>query len=67
MFQDTLLHHVSLMPWVGRWSHYLLLKENITDSQGYVGGVMVKSHLHVQMRGYLQPRVKLTLVAVRLS
>jgi len=30
-----------------------VLKENITDSKGYVGGVEVKSHLHVQMRGYL--------------
>jgi len=26
----------------GRWSHCLLLKENITDSLGYVGGAEVK-------------------------
>ena len=41
-FQDTSLHHTSLTPSAGRWSHYLLLKENITDSLGYVGGSEVK-------------------------
>ena len=50
-FQDTSLHHTTLTPWVGHWMHYILLKEKITYSQGYVGGVEVKSPLHVQMRG----------------
>ena len=52
-FQDTSLHHTSLTPSLGHWSHYLLLKENIIDSLGYVGGAEVKSLLHVQMKGYL--------------
>ena len=52
-FQDTSLHHTSLTPSVQRWSNYLLGKENITDSIGYVGGAEVKIILHVQIRGYL--------------
>jgi len=51
---------------MGHWSHYLLLKENITDSLGYVGGAEVKIPFYVQIRGYLYPRVKLTLVVVQL-
>ena len=52
-FQDTSLHHTSLTPSTRRWSHYLLLKENITNSLGYVGGVEMKNPFYVQMRGYL--------------
>ena len=65
-FQDTSLHHTSLTPSAGCWSHYLLLKENITDSLGYVGGYEVKSPFMYKWGGYLWPRVKLTLVAVQL-
>ena len=42
-FQDTSLHHTSLTPSAGRWIHYLLLKENITHSLGYVWEAEVKS------------------------
>lgn len=52
-FQDTSLHHTSPTSHAKRWSHYLLLKEKITDSQGYVGGAELKIPLHVKMRGYL--------------
>lgn len=34
-----------------QWSHYLLLKENITDSLGYVVLGEVKKSFHVQMKG----------------
>jgi len=44
-FQDTLLHHTSLTSWARHWSHYLLLKEKITHSQGYLGGSNVKTSL----------------------
>ena len=52
-FQGTSLNHTSLTPHVRHWSHYLLLKKMITDSQGYVGGPHVKIHLHVELRQYL--------------
>jgi len=42
-FQDKSLHHTSLTLLVGHWNHYLLLKENIADTLGYVGGVEVKN------------------------
>ena len=38
------------------WSHFLLLKEKTTDSQGFVGGAKVKSPLHVQVRGIYSQR-----------
>ncbi len=41
--QDTFVHHTSLVPVVGHWSHSSLLKEQIVDSQGYVEGAKVKS------------------------
>jgi len=43
----------SLTLWAGRWSHCSLLKENITDSQGYAGGAKVKSHFACTNDGYL--------------
>jgi len=52
-FQDTSLHHISLTLSVGRWSHYLLVKENITDYLGYVGGAKVKSYFMYKWGGYL--------------
>jgi len=41
--QDTFVHHTSLVPVVGRWSHSSLLKEMTIYSQVYVGGAKVKS------------------------
>jgi len=52
-FQDTSIHHTSLTSWTVHWSHYLLLKEKVIDSEGYVVGAKVKSSLHEQMMGYL--------------
>jgi len=37
----------------GHWSHFSLLKENITDSQGYVGGAKVKKFFACKNEGYL--------------
>ena len=51
--QDTYVHHTSLVPVVGHWSHSLLLKEQITESQGYVGGAKVKIPLLIQWKGYI--------------
>ena len=51
MFQETFIQHTSLAPVVDHWNRFSLLNENITDSQGYVGGAKVESPLHVQMRG----------------
>jgi len=42
-FEDTSLHHTSLTLCARCWSHYLLLKEKIIDSLGYVRGAEVKS------------------------
>lgn len=50
-FQDTSLHHTSLTPWEGRWSHCLLLKEKITDFLGYVGGAKVKNSFACKNEG----------------
>lgn len=42
-FQDTSLHHTSITPSSRHWSHYLILKEKITNSLRYVGGAKVKN------------------------
>lgn len=52
-FQDTSLHHTSLTPHAEHWSHYFLLKENITDSQVYVRGARMKRLLHA--KGEIDP------------
>jgi len=37
----------------GHWSHYSLLKENITDSQDYVEGENVRKSFSCTNEGYL--------------
>lgn len=64
--QDTSVHHTSLVPVVGRWSHSLLLKELIVYSQGYVGGAKVKSPSLYNGRGIYSQGWCFTLVTLGL-
>jgi len=41
-FQDTYVHHTSLAPVMGHWSHSLLLKELAENSLCFMGGAKVK-------------------------
>lgn len=41
-FQDTYVHHTSLAPIEGHWSHSFLLKEQTENSLCFVGGAKVK-------------------------
>ena len=54
--QDMSIHHTSLALVMECWSHCSLLKENITNSQGYVGGTKVKGPLLYKWGGIYSQR-----------